>query len=703
MVRVFLSLLVLLTPAFADAATFTSKATGDWSATGQTTWNETGSPGAADTVTINSGHVVDYDADFTHTGTITVNDGGTLRGDGARVLTLNNVALTVNAGGSITNTGGVFEIKIGSAANQANAAFVCGASSGNRATITGESSTNHIKFTDGSFQRGGKANVQRTDHSNVGTVASVPAYDFYPSTTDTFRWLECTFDAGCGKIDNTIALHSGTVFKFDDNIHLSTSQVMGVSLANSAIGSGTRSIQRNWIAGSLGNSGSGGRWQDVLVKHNVLKGQMYNTDSSDYPWDSGSGFNLIQSSGSGSFVVKATTTTSLPWMLHIHNPSATINDCRGLAPTVSRDLTVSGWIVEPGDTDSSGEIMLTPVPTSARVWSVTNNLILPNKDDIDAGQFIASYANANVTYASIAHNTYPASTPNSVSGAVSYGDLYAGHSGMIGEIKSNLVWDHTAGGGYVFQRRSLGTVADGCSSGNITHNGKWNLSTGDYGVGYDDTAGTGMFSSGSPGTSDVVVSADPFVDRTRRLSTWAVVRGYSVAGDYATQCADAYVALQTNTATRLEDLMTFIKEGWSVSDPALNGTAHDAGDIGAMDYLATAPVITTSATQMMEESERLVCQLEATGGTEPFVWTVTGGADAARFSVVDVSGDPWLRREDSDDFENPRDADTDGVAVVEVTCTDDATETDTLTINVTTTNEGGGGGVVNPLKSPALR
>ena len=44
-------------------AAFTSKATGVWSATGQTTWNEAGYPGelAADTVTIANGHVITFD------------------------------------------------------------------------------------------------------------------------------------------------------------------------------------------------------------------------------------------------------------------------------------------------------------------------------------------------------------------------------------------------------------------------------------------------------------------------------------------------------------------------------------------------------------------------------------------------------------------------------------------------------------------
>lgn len=46
-------------------ATFTSKATGNWSSAGQTTWNETGVPADGDTVIINTGHVVTVDTNTT--------------------------------------------------------------------------------------------------------------------------------------------------------------------------------------------------------------------------------------------------------------------------------------------------------------------------------------------------------------------------------------------------------------------------------------------------------------------------------------------------------------------------------------------------------------------------------------------------------------------------------------------------------------
>lgn len=579
--KFFIFVLLFVAMSTADAATFTSKATGDWSATGQTTWNETGAPAAGDTVTINAGHVVDYDSDITHTATITVY--GTLRGDGARVLTLSNTTLTVKAGGAITNTGGVFEIKIGSTHNQASAAVVIGESSGSRATVTGESTTNHIKFTDGGFLRGGKATCQRTDFVKVGN-SSTAAFQFFASAADTYSWTSCTFDSDCGRLQNTTTIHANAIVVVEDCNFQATGQNLSTFLADASIGTGTRSIQRNWFAGSLGTNAGGGQWYDVTLKHNVILGGLYINDNNDYPWASTSGFNVIRWLGTSALVVKASTTTALPWYLHIHNPAAVINNCRGLSPTVYRNVTIAGWIIEPGHTDSSGDIIPSTSPSSARAWIVENNLVTLNRDGDHAGQFLSLLGNANATFTRVNHNTYPATVAGIESGGISYGETYAGHADIIGEIKSNLVWSPSSGGGYVFQRRSLSSVADGCPSGDVTHNGKWNLSTGDQGVGYDDTAGSGMFSSGSPGASDVTLGADPFVDKSRRLSTWAVARGYSASGDYATQCSDAYTAMQTDTATRIEDLFTYVKEGWSVNDEALDGTAHDAGVIGAMSY-----------------------------------------------------------------------------------------------------------------------
>lgn len=58
-------LIALLLCPLAWGAAFTSKATGNWSAAGQTTWNEAGVPGNGDTVSIADTHTVTVDTDTT--------------------------------------------------------------------------------------------------------------------------------------------------------------------------------------------------------------------------------------------------------------------------------------------------------------------------------------------------------------------------------------------------------------------------------------------------------------------------------------------------------------------------------------------------------------------------------------------------------------------------------------------------------------
>jgi hypothetical protein len=90
-----LALLLLLLPSMSFAATFTSKATGNWSASGQTTWNETGVPGSADTVTIANGHTITVDTNTTVGATVVE---GRLTLGASVTLTMNAGNLTIGNG-----------------------------------------------------------------------------------------------------------------------------------------------------------------------------------------------------------------------------------------------------------------------------------------------------------------------------------------------------------------------------------------------------------------------------------------------------------------------------------------------------------------------------------------------------------------------------------------------------------------------------
>lgn len=84
---------------------FTSKATGNWNAAGQTTWNEVGTPGAGDTATIQNTHTVTVTADQAVDG-VTTDSGGSLTVAAGIALTgltasiTNNGDITLAAGSS---------------------------------------------------------------------------------------------------------------------------------------------------------------------------------------------------------------------------------------------------------------------------------------------------------------------------------------------------------------------------------------------------------------------------------------------------------------------------------------------------------------------------------------------------------------------------------------------------------------------------
>lgn len=95
----------------------------------------------------------------------------------------------------------------------------------------------------------------------------------------------------------------------------------------------------------------------------------------------------------------------------------------------------------------------------------------------------------------------------------------------------------------------------------------------------------------------------------------------------------------------------------------------------------TAPTITTNAAQSNPENSVLAVAL--TSG-ESVVWTLTGGADQARF---EISGTTlrWAGN-GTKNFESPNDADINNTYVVQVTATDPAGNVTNKTITVTVTD-----------------
>ena len=125
----------------------------------------------------------------------------------------------------------------------------------------------------------------------------------------------------------------------------------------------------------------------------------------------------------------------------------------------------------------------------------------------------------------------------------------------------------------------------------------------------------------------------------------------------------------------------------TVSDgPALSDTVEVTINVG--DVNDNAPTITTNASQSVAENTTTVAALTSTDpdtvGTNPATFTITGGADQAKFAIVGGN----LVFQSAPDFESPTDADTNNTYVVEVTANDGVNSTpNTITVTVTDAND----------------
>ncbi len=126
-------------------------------------------------------------------------------------------------------------------------------------------------------------------------------------------------------------------------------------------------------------------------------------------------------------------------------------------------------------------------------------------------------------------------------------------------------------------------------------------------------------------------------------------------------------------------------------------TVTDSGpgpltDVQDLQVTVTAanevPTITSSATPSVAENQTAVIDVQSTDAEDSegagLTYSITGGADAALFSIVPATG--VLSFNSAPDFENPQDAGADNVYDVQVTVTDSSSLTDVQNLQVTVTD-----------------
>lgn len=187
-------------------AAFTSKAAGNWSSGGQTTWTEIGVPGSGDTVTIN--HAITGDTNITING-IALN--ATLTMAAAKILTLQgnvtqgNAACILSAGAGIvfSTSGGDRKWLQGTGNSQASCKIVANGTSGAHCTIS-KIGTGYAWFDGGDEGSGALANcggweLTYTDVTGIGNSAYTMAIGSNDFGIHHRRLLFCTF-TNCGSL-----------------------------------------------------------------------------------------------------------------------------------------------------------------------------------------------------------------------------------------------------------------------------------------------------------------------------------------------------------------------------------------------------------------------------------------------------------------------------------------------------------------------
>jgi hypothetical protein len=571
-------------------AAFTSKATGNWSSGGQTTWNQVGVPGNGDTVIIGTGHAITVNVNTTvghspgasdataavlvnTTGTLTVAAGivFTVRGD----LKLNDTTLTLAAGSVLefdasaagTPSTARYVLQIGTGSGQTNVNCLVNGTSGSRCTIRSNAGGANARVIDGGFSRGGQITATFCDFTRLGDSAN-SGWAFWGDTLATFSWTSCVADA-CGPIVLSTGLRHDATFILDS---VTFKNSVGTKCASigviDALTTGARQITGTVFDKTI----------DTLCQTDF-------TITNTVFYDGFQAVSGVPTLFSGNLLrISAQPTLSVPGSLaacYVLMDHSTANP-HGIGPNQNVDYVIDGCAFEYTGTDGTGDCILPGEPGSAHTTTVTHCLALPNAGGNNSGTLVTLGGNANLTV-SITHNTYFTGIQG-----VAVGETYAGRAGLLSAFKNNLAWDTSARGYKLYDSPSDNEVNDLVAAANCDYNGGWNLLAGNNGKGYNDQE----FSSGNPGDHDV--SGDPqFVDATRNIAKWDLsLGGAGTVANALTELRKRNDAAGYNASYTIAALLTYVRAGFapqsSSYQAADDNVSPSFGWIGAVQGQAVA-------------------------------------------------------------------------------------------------------------------
>lgn len=597
-------------------ATFTSKATGNWNSAGQTTWNEVGTPGNGDTVTIALAHIVTVDdgatviigtsgvagtAAITITGRLIIGTGSTLIIRGDMIL---NAATNAGAGTSgfyqmTMNAGSILEFDSSLAASPSTTNYVCGpgqslapdsririlGSSGSRCAVRSNAGGANGYFgLRAKSSRVGCMEATYCDFLRIGTSA-IPAFNPNPTGTngfvDTFSLTDCTLDF-CGTELQATALAATVVFSYTRVIRTNTlSTNCGLVAGAVALTTGTRSYTDCVFDVYFGNDSyvmAGFTFTRCVfwASHGIIGNTVKHTFNSCFFRKFVSG-SLAQGA-----VAKVVTLGGDYNSCYYFNDETSTGNQKWWAPSLNFDVTFNrGHLETTHPTDSTGDFIsiinnpATVLTCTARYMTTSRTSASPLERpetivSMAPGGAASGCSNVRVV---LEHNTWIASTESQLS----TGETNSNAASTVGKFRSNITYaTRSPAGTYQYHIHDYNATGAGnqltAASSDITNNCGFGLKTGSDGFGYN-----GNF-AGTPGASDVNV--DPqFVDISRTSLKWAGSMGMP-------ETSSSVLSLLSADTSRIDTLLNWVQGGWAPTNALLRNAGHDGVTIGAVEYVA---------------------------------------------------------------------------------------------------------------------
>jgi hypothetical protein len=268
------------------------------------------------------------------------------------------------------------------------------------------------------------------------------------------------------------------------------------------------------------------------------------------------------------------------------------------------DITIDGAVIEyqdcgttPALPDTGGDFYIVGAQhaTLSVVHTIKNTIYLPNEDGGSNGSSMvithAATADWSRTQLIIEHCTWLGRYSTEGQFKLAEGSVDITAPAALGKCRSNLLWANETK-----QMKLTGKAISGGT--NRIPNGAYDSCN--YNAFHNNQAGNNVYSNilpveyqnpAPPGPNDIAANPQ-FVDPTRDFLSWAQSVDASITTWDAAITAMSLTIRQVtghNPSLTVADCLTWIRAGFVPQNPALKGTAHDGGDIGAVPVVVAAP------------------------------------------------------------------------------------------------------------------